>query len=531
MNQEKLIQILDRIYLSVLGRSVDKSGIETYLPKLKENIHNGKIWITNDLYTSEEYKKLNIDNIDNGFNSLAGDRISYINNNDTKTLDSSKYKDILNTILKYIVLNENENYPTDKLEDRIHTIKKSLINIGNNNLPFTIFPHLEYDFNTDRFNESLKVWKNLQYFILYMCVANIWKDIFNKTVDTCGTKFFVSRLAQIKSNDLEEIINAVNYFIVDYLSIKICGRLLSQEENNEFCKAISSKNSNKAICYLENLVSEEIATETITASTYLKSLKQKPKVLVMIAYLENQNQYFLEKMMYHAKQLIQANPYINFEFAFDNERVGKEPGDYTPWSRVKRIRNLMINKYSIRNYDYLYVIDSDIIDYPHNFPTRAIGLNPNGITAPMALIQNSVIFYDWCGYQKKGNTSLYGKYGKFIKNLSVKERNFNLRPPYVDNDLSRLTEIDCVGCTYIVPTKVFDQTYGDLQKELIDTFNIAGVKNHKIADNIVQYEDHPCFTDHFTICAAVRANGGKIYMDRGSAAYHADLPIHGEGWH
>ena len=70
-----------------------------------------------------------------------------------------------------------------------------------------------------------------------------------------------------------------------------------------------------------------------------------------------------------------------------------------------------------------------------------------------------------------------------------------------------------------------------MQQELIETFDIAKVKNHKIKENIVQYEDHPSFTDHYTICAAIRANGGKIIMDRGSAAYHADLPIHGEAWH
>jgi hypothetical protein len=262
----------------------------------------------------------------------------------------------------------------------------------------------------------------------------------------------------------------------------------------------------------------------------MKEHKRKPKILVMIAYLETQNCYFHEKMMYNCYSLPTANPLLDIEYALDNERIQKESGDYTPWSRVKRIRNMMINKYPIKNYDYLYIIDSDIIDYPHNFLTRAVGLNPNGITAPLALIQNSVIFYDWCGYQKKDATSINSKYAKYILDKGCKSRNFNLSPPYVD-DSSRLVEIDCVGCTYVVPTWVFSSSYGDSQQELLQVFELSKVKNHKIKENIVQYEDHPTFTDHYTICTALRSNGGKVLMDTGSAAYHADLPLFGESWH
>lgn len=524
-----LVELLNFIYNEVLGRDVDESGIKSYLPRLQKNPQQAQHFIRQDLYNSLEYRSKNKSN--DSFNSLTGDRISYINSKDVSLIDKSRFANIMNDLIRMVVLLENPDYPLEKLNNRIDTVKKSLIHIGTKNHPFTIFPHLEYSFNTEKFNEFLKTWSGFQYYVLYICIANIWKILFNKTVDTCGTKEFGKEMLSIKNiKDFDDLFNVIGNYIIDYLSIRITGKILKEEERVVIVKFIKAKNSKNTILYLQDLCSISLKNEMEAANKYLESLKKKPKVLVMIAYLETQNQYFIERMMYHVNKLKEENPLIDFDFALDNERVDKEDGDYTPWSRVKRIRNLMINKYPIRNYDYLYIIDSDIIDYPHNFPTRAIGLNPTGITAPVALIQNSIVFYDWCGYQKKGNTSLYGKYGKYIKNLSVKERNFNLRPPYVDDE-SRLTEIDCVGCTYIVPTSVFDQTYGDMQKELLETFNIAKVNNHKIADNIVQYEDHPCFTDHFTICAAVRANGGKIYMDRGSAAYHADLPIHGEGWH
>jgi hypothetical protein len=524
INPKQLLK-LNNIYRRVLGRDVDESGIQTYLNKL--NVTNGETFIEHDLRSSQEFKNLSGHGSD--FNSLTGDRVAYIKSNDTSLIDNSPFKDILNNLIRLIVLVDNPTFDQDDLDNRVTTVKKSLINSGKNNLPFTIFPHLEYLFNTDRFDDSLKNYKNFQYYLLYMIIANVWKILFNKQVDTCGTAQFVRSL-NFKAKSFDDIIHPIKQFFINYFSIRISGRLLSPSEIQVVNQFIDDHRSDLFIDYLRDIYRDDLIREENIISQTLSNMDHQPSVLVMIAYLETQSLYFIERMMYHCSRLREANPLLKIDFALDNDRVGKESGDYTPWSRVKRIRNMMINRYDIHKYDYLYIIDSDIIDYPHDFLTRAIGLNPEGITAPVALIQNSIVFYDWCGYQKKGNTSLYGPYGKYIKNLSVKERNFNLQPPYVD-DNSRLVEIDCVGCTYVVPSKVFNYSYGNMKSELIETFSIAGVTNHKIHEDKVQYEDHPCFTDHFTICAALRANGGKVFMDRGSAAYHADLPIHGEAWH
>ena len=516
---------LNEIYKRVLNREVDESGIDTYLKNL--DYSNGEAFIERDLKASAEYLKNNSN--DNAFNSLSGDRVSYIKSEDLSIINNSKYNNLITSLLSLIIKLDNSDYSDEQLHNRIDTVKKSLIHIGKKQLSFTIFPHMEYLFNTDKFNESLKDNKNLQYYILYMTISNIWKILFNKQVDTCGTKQFVDSLNKnIKTFD--DLLVSVKDFFIDYFSIRISGRLLLADEKQIAYNFLNSNSSSKFIEYLSELPKKSKIEEEQKIEQTFSKFKKKPSVLVMIAYLETQNLYFLNMMMYHCSKLKESNPMIDIEFALDNDRVGKESTDYTPWSRVKRIRNMMIEKYPIEEYDYLYIIDSDIIDYPHNFLTRAIGLNPEGITAPLALIQNSIVFYDWCGYQKKGHTSLYGPYGRYIKNLSVKERNFNLKPPYVD-DSSRMVEIDCVGCTYVVPSKVFSYSYGNMKQELLDTFQIAGVKNHKIKEDIVQYEDHPCFTDHFTVCAALRANGGKIFMDRGSVSYHADLPIHGEAWH
>lgn len=515
------ISILDNLYQQILGRPVDQSGINTYINNIYKT--NGIQYITKQLMRSTEYMDKK-----NNFNSMTGDRTSYINDTNSD-INKSPLNKIFTEIIRELILIDNKSYNEEALAARIETVKLSLTHIHKQNISLTVFPHRENNFNTEYFNNSIKNIDNFKYWVYFLCLSNLWKSFYKKTVSTCGTDLFVTKLTNLKKIDFHTVFSSIQDDILDYLSIKMIGRLLDKKEKLKSVSFILENNSSGMIDYILSL-NYEYNAEMDLAVGNIKKLKHKPKLLVMIAYLETQNRYFIQRMLDNVFKLQQYNPLVDIDFALDNERIDKKPTDYTPWSRVKRIRNLMIDKYPIHNYDYLYIIDSDIIDYPLNFPTRAIGLNPSGITAPMALIQNSTVFYDWCGYQKLGATSIHSEYRRFIMDKGCKQRNFALSPPYVD-DSSRLVEIDCVGCTYIVPTSVFSQTYGNLQNELIEVFKLAKVTDHKIAENIIQYEDHPTFTDHYTICAAVRANGGKIYMDRGSAAYHADLPIHGEAWH
>ena len=354
-------------------------------------------------------------------------------------------------------------------------------------------------------------------------------------VHTCGTQRRIKALLQ-KMNTLttfEDFFQVTHVDLLNYLSIRINGSVLKVSELNKLKdKIVLDADSSFVIDYLQDKDKEVRAEEKQTIESNITSLKKKPKVLLHIAYLENQEEYLLQKMLEHAYNVQKLNPLLDIEIYFENDRVGKEKGDYTPWSRVKRIRNLMLDRTeNWDDLDYIYVIDSDIVWYPYDFVSRAVGLNPNGITAPLALIENSNVFYDWCGYQKKDHTSIRSKYKQFILNKSCSQRNFALAPPYVYDD-KRLVELDCVGCTYVVPTSVFKGTYeGQHKQELLEVFNFASVKKHNIAEGKVRYEDHPTFTDHYTVCTALRSQGGKVLLDRGSTAYHADLPIYGEEWH
>jgi hypothetical protein len=525
--QDRLIKVsqLNKIYRKVLGRDADQSGINSYLHILHNK--NGMSQVEQILMSSDEYKARR-KKTDSDFNSLSGDRSSYINRVNQEKIDRTAFKNTINSILKLIALLEYPDYTEKETINRIGQIKSSLIHIADNNLSFTIFPHLEQNLNRETFETSLLDNKNFQYFVLFVATLNLWKKIFNKTVATCGTTKIVSVLNK-PVNNFDSLWRMIGLFIIDYLSIRFIGQQLSNEQKNLF-----QNDYTKLVPFLIDKQKSEKLTEKLIIEQNIRDLTidlgRKPKVLIMVAYLETQNSKLIDQMLYHINLVKQYNPLLDIEFALDNERVDKHINDYTPWSRVKRIRNLMIDKYPINNYDYLYWIDSDIIDYPADFLSAAIGLNPKGITAPLSLIQYSTVFYDWCGYQKLNATSLYSKYGKNILEKACDERNFSLSPPYIE-DSSKITKIDCVGCTYVVPTSIFSKTYGELQQELLDVFDLAGVADHKIHDNIVQYEDHPSFTDHYTVCAAVRANGGDVCLYSGSVAYHADLPLYGENWH
>lgn len=522
-DHKHVIRDLNAVYMKVLGRPVDESGLASYSHMLPEQ----KDSLINILKSSAEYYNLQKQKESKDFNSMAGDRKTYISSKDTTLLDKSVFSTQIKTLIE--LLRETTNSKIDT-----KNIKLSLINTIQNNLRITIFPHFEYLFNTNRFIRSLKEYKNFKYYFIYICIIALLKMTFDKIVGTCGTREMAAAIRQKPFSNFAELFDNIKFNALNYLSVDITGNTLEESEVLELSeKIMKDQNSKYVIEYLEskNPDKEETATITKNINALAKKLGRKPKVLVHVAYLENQESYLLFKMLDHAYNLQEANPLLDIDLYFENDRVSKESDDYTPWSRVKRIRNIMLSRTDIDAYDYIYVIDSDIVNYPEFFPSRAVGLNTNGITAPIMLIENTTRFYDWCGYQIKGRTSINSEFADYIMMRGCSKRNFLLEPPYIPNNSSRLAEIDCVGCTYVVPTSTFKNGYGDLKEELLEVFNLANVKNHKINEDIVQYEDHPSFTDHYTVCAALRSQGGKVLLDRGSVGYHADLPIYGENWH
>lgn len=515
------VDIIHQLYNHYLKRNADESGINTYYKYTnnKENISK----LIKIIINSDEYKLKNNNNNKNN----SSNRISHIN----YIFDQNFFEPIKNPLIKLIdllILTDYEKYSNEELYKRRNMVMTNLYDINLKNRNFTIFPHLEYSFNTEKFNDSLKLFKNFKYYIIYISIWSLWKKLIGKEIDDMTSTFL------IKLNDIQDfnsLFTVTSDFFINYLSIKISNKVLTESEKIYFKNFILNENSKDAILFLESIshmskiTEEEIIKQNI--DKLYENLSRKPKVLIMVPYLESQNLYFLEKMMYHINKVKENNSELDIDFALDNERINKEPSDYTPWSKVKRIRNLMIHKYPIKDYDYLFLIDSDILDYPHRFISRAIGLNPDGITAPLVLVENTTLFYDIAGFQQNNKTVILKDN---LLNNNFEKITINRQPPYIcDNNY--LSEIDCVGSIYVVPSNIFTLTYCNRKKDLYELFEYFGLKNHKINEDIVQFEDHPYFTDHYTVCTAAKANGYKVLLDKCSVAYHADLPMYGESWH
>lgn len=202
-----------------------------------------------------------------------------------------------------------------------------------------------------------------------------------------------------------------------------------------------------------------------------------------------------------AMALSTANAPHELTVQFDFRPVAGLPGDNTPWSRVARARNALLDSVRVEAFDYVLWIDADVVDYPPNLPSRLLAANPGGVTAPMVLIEGSDVFYDWAAFIMKGKDHIAPH-----DRRRMGGRNMDPRPPYWPaQPTGDVVELDCVGTVVMVPTRMY----------------LEGAR----------YEDHPAFTDHYPICKKMRELGGKVCVDRTTTVRHADLPKWGEAWH
>lgn len=176
----------------------------------------------------------------------------------------------------------------------------------------------------------------------------------------------------------------------------------------------------------------------------------------------------------------------------------------TPWSKVAKARNRVLTDVLFWEYQYILWIDADVVDYPCDMPSRLIEVNPEGITAPLVLIEDTPgpLFYDFAASIMKGKSSILP-----ADRSRIVGRNLQHAPPYwPEEPKERFVEMDCVGTVTMVPTEVY-------------------------LNSSDAYEDHPAFTDHWPVCRMARTEGRMVGIDRETIAWHANLPKYGEDWH
>lgn len=539
---EKLVETANEVnalYQRILYRDADIHGLSHYTEQVvtqKRTLED----IERTISQSEEKRRISADD---GSANDAGNRKSYISDRPSgaKPLSTFAHRALLLHLVQLLCLIDDPSLSVSAMNNRAEQVLSSMQHIALHRLVFTIFPSWEYFEKVDRSNPwNVRSVSHFRYLVLFRCIYSLWKLHYGLAVDTCGTREMVQLVLQVPLTstlpdttiNLDHAIQAVYDKVCDpiidtiHVAMTGFGLTLYPADEQQFLKGLFWINAADAL----NRITKSCAWSTVTQLPEID--KKKPRVLILIAYLETEAHHIIQRMLFNLERVKECNPALQIDTLLDNERIPKAQSDRTPWSRVAKIRNKMMDKVNWDNYDYFMWIDSDIVYYPADFPSTAIALNPDGITAPLVLIEQSTRFYDWCGFQRHNCTSLkHPSLGKRFRERYVSGRNIGLNPPYVEG-AKRLVPMDCVGCMYLCPVRVIHPataTYGRHLEELLDRFHRANVAN-ELASR-VRYEDDVSHTDHFTICRAANAAECQIVVDRGSVAYHADLPRHGEKWH
>lgn len=205
-------------------------------------------------------------------------------------------------------------------------------------------------------------------------------------------------------------------------------------------------------------------------------------------------------------RLPDANPDHDITIMHDYRKIESLPTDYTPWSKVTRARQLLLDTIDCFKFDYLLWIDADVVEYPADMPSRLIKANPKGIAAPMVFIEGQPTrLYDWAGFVQSGRDHI-----EPTNRWNIIGRNLQHEPPHWDKEPEgRIVPMDVVGTVVLVHSDI--------------------VIGH-------QFHDAPAMTDWLTLCQKARKIYGSsgVVVDRDCVAMHADLgsgKYEGEVWH
>jgi len=243
------------------------------------------------------------------------------------------------------------------------------------------------------------------------------------------------------------------------------------------------------------------------------------KILTCIPVKPGMNPGLMAKCLSLAGSMPSFNPVHSMATYYDHTPIARELSDHTPWSRVCRARNMILDRIKLDQWDYLLWVDADVVDYPMDMPTRLIAGNPGGVSAPMVLIEGRKEFYDWAAFVMKGKDTVKptNRHRVWGRNLQHEVPYWNecdahteddppsLAKPFWYQPKETVVEMDCVGTITMVPSILYQHG--------------------------ARYEDHPAFTDHHPICKYARSQNLKVTVDRSIIAHHADLPKWGEAWH
>ncbi|RMG95859.1 MAG: hypothetical protein D6706_11255 [Chloroflexi bacterium] len=226
----------------------------------------------------------------------------------------------------------------------------------------------------------------------------------------------------------------------------------------------------------------------------------KQRLLIAVAYKDGMNGRTLARCIELVGKMIgneHNRELFDMDVAIHRNVPGKAPSHAGRFWYHAVAREELIFDYLKDEHDYILWVDADIVSAPPDLPALLYDANPDGVTAPLVLIEGTPQFYDTLGFIEDG----------------ARTRPF---PPYFDGPVTDgLVDLDSVGCIYLAPADVVRQeSYGSRPYD-------------------PKY-DHPSIaqtghTDHWPVMCAAADEGYRIACLTTAVAYHADLSE--EGWH
>jgi hypothetical protein len=154
----------------------------------------------------------------------------------------------------------------------------------------------------------------------------------------------------------------------------------------------------------------------------------RPRVVVMIPMGKDLHPAIERKFQSALKAMQAGNPSLNLTTFIFDKVVPRQEGDDRPLSKVARVRNMMLDEARVsEDFDYVLWIDSDLTSFPPDVPTELIRVNPDGVTAPMVLIEEPAPlgteqFYDTTAFIRYGRSSLAPHGAQFTCFPSTKQK-------------------------------------------------------------------------------------------------------------
>lgn len=189
------------------------------------------------------------------------------------------------------------------------------------------------------------------------------------------------------------------------------------------------------------------------------------------------------------------------------------PSRFSTLEKLAILRNTFLNVNNLEKYDYLLMIDTDVMFDPFSINRLIKDINnPKiediGIIAPMIFIEN---------YGTYKNTFFYDVFAYRMRGL-----NFKHRKPYIPVTLhnnkkyKRIIEVDSVGSLYLIKSDI-----------------LTSNKNVHYGTYIVNtpYENKKHESEQVYLCEQVKKANFKIYVDLNVRVFHINLENYGLKWH